>query len=140
MVCLLVSKLHCCFFDGSVIVSQKFTGHQSSLLNHPRLGRRAHISAKIPLKRARRDAAASGQPRYRPVGLFRQFQPVLNMVQFCIHASSSFNPISILQCGHLIFRPKAWAGNSMCSLQKKQDILSVSSAFRSVTEALQWGH
>src|ERR1035437_3042543 len=40
---------------------------------------------------------------------------------FDFHAGS-FSVMSMLQCGQGIFSPMAWAGNSICPWQKKQDV------------------
>ena len=52
--------------------------------------------------------------------------PALDLRLITEHHAGSFKVMSILQCGHGIFSPIAWLGNSICPAQKKQDIFKLS--------------
>ena len=103
-----------------------------SLFSQPRFRDLACFLKAVPLQGTNRYIALFSQGWNRPVNFLRQFLPVLDVIEFGIHVCS-FKEMSILQCGQAILSPMAWAGNSICPLQKKQVIFNRSGLRRVMT-------
>lgn len=117
---LFVAKTSRSFLDGGAI-TQEFDGLMLPLFCQPCAGILVHLLEEVAAQGIRRYATQLRQRGGRPISLPREFRPILDLLEFVVHAGS-FSVMSILQCGQGIFAPMAWDGNSMCSWQKVQAI------------------